>query len=123
MRNVLAFRDPSPSSRLRMTRLRASLPPRNEQIRVPSLRVRAVRGPHEEFAVGAEHGEAVEGGRGGDALGVAGTVFVEDEDVELAAARVEDVRGVDDAFAVGGEVGAEVGGAVFRELARVGAVG
>src|ERR1051326_3239331 len=89
MRNVLAFRDPSPSSRLRMTRLRASLPPRNEQIRVPSLRVRAVRGPHEEFAVGAEHGEAVEGGRGGDALGVAGTVFVEDEDVELAAARVE----------------------------------
>src|SRR5205085_5895094 len=94
-------------------------PPRNKQIRVMSLGVRAVRAPHEPLSIRAENREAVERGRGRDALRLTVPVLVHDEDVELAASRVEYVRREDDVLLIRREERAEICRAVLRDLARV----
>src|SRR5687768_4746441 len=97
-------------------------PPRDEQVRLPPLRVGTVGGPHEEAPVGAEVRKPVEPRGQRDALRLA-PPLVEDPEVELAAAGGARVRRVEDPAAVGVEGGTEVGGAVAGQRPLVGAVG
>src|SRR6185312_5463185 len=78
--------------------------------------------PDQLLAVWTEHGEAVEGGVGGNLL-QSGSVRVDEKNVEVAELGIGVVVGrEDDLFAVGGPRWAKAGAAQVGDLALVGSV-
>src|SRR5512147_1404905 len=102
--------------------LRGVHPAREEEVGLVTLGIPAVGGPDQPAAVGAEMREAVEARGGGDALGDPARL-VHEVEIELPSVRRAHVAAPEDAPPVREEGRAEVGGAVRRELARIGTVG
>src|SRR5687767_8972494 len=101
---------------------RSVLPLRDEEIRIPFLRIAAIGRPDDAAAIGTEHGKAVELLVVRDLLEPR-AIEVDQEQLEVPASGVLVVGGENDPASIGRPRRSEVGAAERGDLALITAVG